>query len=113
MPAATAQIPYPPRMPLLGNLHQIPKGKLSHHLLETSRAFDGIFELSFAGKPGVFVTSPDLVADLSDERRFRKVISGGLYFVRALAGDGLFTARSGEGELGQGPRPPIAPLRHR
>jgi hypothetical protein len=40
--------------------------------------------LSFAGKPGVFVTSPDLVAELSDARRFRKVISGGLYFVRAL-----------------------------
>jgi hypothetical protein len=32
----------------------------------------------------VFVTSPDLVAELSDARRFRKVISGGLYFVRAL-----------------------------
>jgi cytochrome P450/NADPH-cytochrome P450 reductase len=104
MPAAPAPIPYPPRIPFLGNLHQIPKGKISHHLLETSRAFDGIFELSFAGKPGVFITSPDLVAELSDERRFRKVISGGLYFVRALAGDGLFTARSDEENWGKAHR---------
>ena len=64
-------------MPLLGNLHRIT-------FLETSRAFSAFSRLSFAGKPGVFVTSPDLVAELSDARRFRKVISGGLYFVRAL-----------------------------
>ncbi len=104
MPTASTAIPYPPRMPFLGNLHQIPKGKLSHYLLETSRAFQGIFELSFAGKSAIFVTSPDLVAELSDERRFRKVITGGLYFVRALAGDGLFTARSDEENWGKAHR---------
>ena len=76
-PAPSAQIPFPPRMPLLGNLHRIT-------FLETSRAFDGIFEAKFCRQTGVFVTSPDLVAELSDARRFRKVISGGLYFVRTL-----------------------------
>src|SRR3954454_7656864 len=76
-PSSLSSITFPPRMPLLGNLHRIT-------FLETSRAFSAFSRLSFAGKPGVFVTSPDLVAELSDARRFRKVISGGLYFVRAL-----------------------------
>lgn len=91
-----ATIPSPPRMPLLGHLLQIPRGRLTQHMMRLAGGFDGIFEIDFAGIRAPFVTSPRLVAELSDEKRFRKAIRPPLSILRALAGDGLFTARTEE-----------------
>lgn len=99
-------IPAPKAVPLLGNLHQIPKAGLIGHLLEVSRAFEdpGIFKLLFGSRVGVFVTHPDLVAELCDETRFRKIPGPGLRVVRKFAGDGLFTAFSDESNWGKAHR---------
>ena len=91
--ATRSVIPSPPKLPVLGNLHQIPRGKLVQHLLETSRLYpDGIFKLVFGSRVALFVHDPDLVAELCDETRFRKLPGPALRAVRRLAGDGLFTA---------------------
>ena len=104
--AARARVPSPPgRLPVLGHLHQIPRGKLIQHLLETSRSHsDGLFKLRFGSRDSLFIYSADLVAELSDETRFRKMPGPGLRQVRAFAGDGLFTAFTEEPNWGKAHR---------
>lgn len=92
----TVPIPAPPRLPLLGNLHQIPRGRLSQHLTALAPRFDGIFEIDFAGIRAPFVSSAKLAAEVCDEKRFRKTIGPPLSILRGLAGDGLFTAHGNE-----------------
>lgn len=100
------RIPAPQTLPLIGNLHQIPKAGLIGHLLELSRDFTdpGIFKLLFGSRVALFVTDPDLVAELCDETRFRKMPGPGLRVVRKFAGDGLFTAFSEEANWGKAHR---------
>ncbi len=102
----TRTIPAPKTVPLLGNLHQIPKAGLIGHLLDVSKQFEepGIFKLKFGSRVGVFVTDPDLVSELCDETRFRKIPGPGLRVVRKFAGDGLFTAFSDEPNWGKAHR---------
>jgi cytochrome P450 / NADPH-cytochrome P450 reductase len=102
----TLTIPAPKTVPLLGNLHQIPKAGLIGHLLDVSRDFEdpGVFKLKFGSRVGIFVTHPDLVAELCDETRFRKIPGPGLRVVRKFAGDGLFTAFSEEANWGKAHR---------
>ncbi len=99
-------IPAPKTLPLVGNLHQIPKSGLIGHLLSVSKDFEepGIFKLRFGSRVGIFVTHPDLVAELCDETRFRKIPGPGLRVVRKFAGDGLFTAFSEEANWGKAHR---------
>ncbi|MEJ0048947.1 MAG: cytochrome P450 [Rhodospirillales bacterium] len=67
------------------------------HLLAVSQAHhDGIFQMDFGGRIGIFVYSAALAAELCDEKRFRKVIGAGLGKVRDFSGDGLFTAHGDE-----------------
>lgn len=100
----TEPIPTPPRVPVLGNLLQLPRGGLTRHLMAVSRDFDGIFEIDFAGLRVPFVTSARLAAELCDEKRFRKTIKPPLSILRLLAGDGLFTAHSDEPNWGKAHR---------
>lgn len=103
--AAAVPIPQPKGLPWLGNLLQLPKDRLAQTLLETSRQFpEGIYQLDFAGRRVPFVYSADLVAELSDETRFRKLIGPPLSFLRAGAGDGLFTAHQDEPNWGKAHR---------
>ena len=89
-------IPAPPQWPVLGHLFRVPRTRLSQHMLELSRRFDGIFELNFAGIRVPIVYGADLVAEVCDEKRFRKVIRPPLLFLRDIGGDGLFTAHRDE-----------------
>ncbi len=98
-------IPSPPGLPVVGHLHQIARAGLIGHLLATSRDYpEGIFKLKFGSRVGLFVTHPDLVAELCDETRFRKMPGPGLRVVRKFAGDGLFTAFSEEPNWGKAHR---------
>lgn len=99
------KIPTPPRQPFVGNLLQIPKSRMAQHFLEVSRQFDGIFDIDFAGFRATFVSSAELVAELTDERRFRKVVRPPLSLLRRnMVGDGLFTAHSDEEPWGKAHR---------
>ncbi|MFD1612859.1 bifunctional cytochrome P450/NADPH--P450 reductase [Sphingomonas tabacisoli] len=100
-----AGIPTPPGLPIVGHLRQIAKSGLVGHLLDVSRTMpEGIFKLKFGSRVGLFVTSADLVAELCDETRFRKMPGPGLRVVRRFAGDGLFTAFSEEPNWGKAHR---------
>jgi cytochrome P450/NADPH-cytochrome P450 reductase len=48
------------------------------------------------GAPLVIVAGHDLIDELSDEKRFDKAVRGSLRRVRAVGGDGLFTADTNE-----------------
>ena len=96
MAADIADIPGPPPLPIVGNMLQLPRARVIQHLLEMSRRYDGIFKLRFPSGTGVFVYSPELLDEICDESRFRKVIRPPLLYLRDIAGDGLFTARGDE-----------------
>ena len=105
MPTAADRFPSPKGLPVVGHLHQIARAGLVGHLLAVQRDFpDGIFQLKFGSRVGIFVTDPDLVAQLSDESRFRKMPGPGLRVVRRFAGDGLFTAFGEEPNWGKAHR---------
>jgi len=103
-PRASSRIPLPPRLPLVGNLLQIPRGRLTQHLMGVAPRFEGIFEIDFAGRRVPFVTSAALVAELCDEKRFRKLVGPPLSMLRAVAGDGLFTADGDDPNWGKAHR---------
>lgn len=103
--AAPSAIPSPPGLPVVGHLHQIARSGLIGYLLRISRDFPGgIYKLRFGSRVGLFVTNPDLVGELCDESRFRKMPGPGLRVVRKFAGDGLFTAFSEEPNWGKAHR---------
>ncbi len=104
MAAQIVDIPSPSQLPWVGHLLQMPKSRLVQHVLEVSRQFDGIFQLNFAGLRVPFVYSADLVAEVCDETRFRKIIRPPLLTLRELAKDGLFTAHSDEPNWGKAHR---------
>ena len=104
-PGTPGRIPAPKGLPVVGHLHQIARAGLIGHLLHVSRDFpQGIFKLKFGSRVALFVTDPDLVAELCDETRFRKMPGPGLRVVRKFAGDGLFTAFSEEPNWGKAHR---------
>ena len=73
--ATKAVIPSPKTLPIIGNLHQIPKAGLIQHLIDVARDFadPGIFKLYFGSHVSLWVSHPDIVAELCDETRFRKM----------------------------------------
>jgi cytochrome P450 / NADPH-cytochrome P450 reductase len=91
-----SRIPSPKGIPIFGNLFQVPRSSLTQYFTKIAKDFGGIFRISFAGYPVTFVTNPDLVGELADAKRFRKLVGPPLSFLRALAGDGLFTSHSEE-----------------
>ena len=105
MVAQFAEIPTPRQWPLVGHLPHLPRDRLAQHLLALSREFkEGIFEINFAGIRVPFVYSAELVAEVCDQSRFRKVVRPPLSFLRDLAGDGLFTAHNHEPNWGKAHR---------
>ena len=85
-------IPHPPTRPVVGNMLSLDSSAPVQHLVRLSRELGPIFWLDMMGAPLVIVSGHDLVDELSDEKRFDKAVRGSLRRVRAVGGDGLFTA---------------------
>jgi cytochrome P450/NADPH-cytochrome P450 reductase len=85
-------IPHPPKQPVVGNMLSLDSTAPAQHLARLVKELGPIFWLDMMGAPLVFVAGHDLVDELSDEKRFDKVVRGALRRVRAVGGDGLFTA---------------------
>src|SRR5471032_377034 len=89
-------IPHPPKKPVVGNMLSLDPNAPVQHLVRLTKELGPIFWLDMMGAPLVIVSGHDLVEELSDEKRFDKAVRGPLRRVRAVAGDGLFTADTSE-----------------
>jgi cytochrome P450/NADPH-cytochrome P450 reductase len=89
-------IPHPPTRPVVGNMLSLDSTAPVQNLARLAKELGPIFWLDMMGAPLVVVSGHDLVAELSDEKRFDKAVRGPLRRVRSIAGDGLFTADTNE-----------------
>ncbi|MGJ4930192.1 bifunctional cytochrome P450/NADPH--P450 reductase [Bradyrhizobium sp. HKCCYLS2038] len=89
-------IPQPPAKPVVGNMLSLDANAPVQHLTRLAKEYGPIFWLDMMGSPIVIASGHDLVDELSDEKRFDKVVRGSLRRVRAIGGDGLFTADTKE-----------------
>src|SRR5882757_6874569 len=89
-------IPHPPTKPVVGNMLSLDSAAPVQHLVRLTKELGPIFWLDMMGAPLVIVSGHDLVEELSDEKRFDKAVRGSLRRVRAVGGDGLFTADTSE-----------------
>jgi cytochrome P450/NADPH-cytochrome P450 reductase len=89
-------IPRPPTRPVVGNMLSLDSAAPVQNLARLAKELGPIFWLDMMGAPIVIVSGHDLVDELSDEKRFDKAVRGPLRRVRAVAGDGLFTADTSE-----------------
>ncbi len=89
-------IPHPPKKPVVGNMLSLDPNAPVQHLVRLSKELGPIFWLDMMGAPLVIVSGHDLIDELSDEKRFDKAVRGSLRRVRAVGGDGLFTADTNE-----------------
>src|ERR1700723_1608421 len=89
-------IPHPPKKPVVGNMLSLNAKAPVQHLVRLTKELGPIFWLDMMGAPIVIVSGHDLVEELSDEKRFDKAVRGSLRRVRAVGGDGLFTADTSE-----------------
>src|SRR5881396_1122246 len=89
-------IPHPPTKPVVGNMLSLDSSAPTQNLARLAKELGPIFWLDMMGSPIVVVSGHDLIDELSDEKRFDKAVKGSLRRVRAVAGDGLFTAHTNE-----------------
>ncbi len=89
-------IPQPPTKPVVGNMLSLDLAGPVQDLTRLAKELGPIFWLDMMGSPIVVVSGHDLVDELSDEKRFDKTVRGALRRVRAVGGDGLFTADTNE-----------------
>jgi len=89
-------IPHPPTKPVVGNMLSLDPSAPVQNLTRLTKELGPIFWLDMMGAPIVVVSGHDLVDELSDEKRFDKAVRGSLRRVRAVGGDGLFTADTTE-----------------
>src|SRR3954462_11562395 len=89
-------IPHPPKKPVVGNMLSLDSAAPVQDLVRLSKELGPIYWLDMMGAPLVIVSGHDLIDELSDEKRFAKAVRGALRRVRAVGGDGLFTADTTE-----------------
>src|ERR1700737_4805809 len=94
-------IPHPPTKPVVGNMLSLDSNAPVQNLTRLAKELGPIFWLDMMGQPLVIAWGYDLVHELSDEKRFGKVVRGSLRRVRAIGGDGLFTADTTEPNWGK------------
>ncbi|KAK3938330.1 putative bifunctional P-450:NADPH-P450 reductase [Diplogelasinospora grovesii] len=103
-PGMTTPIPSPPGLPILGNATDIDPNFPLGSMLDFANKYGEIFQLNFAGRSVVFVTTQALIHELCDEKRFQKGVNAALKEVRNGVHDGLFTARIEEPNWGMAHR---------
>src|ERR1700754_2181340 len=95
-PNKLSPIPRPPVKPVVGNMLSLDANAPVQDLVRLSKELGPIYWLDMMGAPLVIVSGHDLIEELSDEKRFDKAVRGSLRRVRAVGGDGLFTADTSE-----------------
>ncbi len=86
------RIPNPPRLPIIGNLHQLSSYNPAQHILKLMEKYGDILRVFTPIGNMIVVKSYEHTKELCDENRFMKNLSRPLVELRDLGGDGLFTA---------------------
>jgi cytochrome P450/NADPH-cytochrome P450 reductase len=89
-------IPTPPKKLIVGNMLSVDSDAPLQSLMQLTRELGPIFRLDMMGTPLVVVSGASMVEEICDETRFDKAVRGSLRRIRAVAGDGLFTADTQE-----------------
>ena len=84
------------RLPVLGDILSIDAAKPTQRELRMAEELGPIFERKILGHRLVVVSGADLVAELNDESRFARFLALPHRKLRALGGDGWFTAFNSE-----------------
>ncbi len=90
------QIPNPPRLPIIGNLHQLSSENPTQHFMGLMEKYGEILRIYTPIGDMVVVKSYRFANELCDESRFTKNLSRPLLELRDVGGDGLFTAWGSE-----------------
>jgi cytochrome P450/NADPH-cytochrome P450 reductase len=90
------QIPNPPRLPVIGNLHQLSSNNPAQHFMALMEKYGEILRIYTPLGNMVVVKSYKFCKELCDETRFTKNLSRPLVELRDVGGDGLFTAWTSE-----------------
>jgi cytochrome P450 / NADPH-cytochrome P450 reductase len=106
-------IPQLPPKPIVGNMLSLDSNAPVQNLNQLAKELGPIYRLDMMGAPLIFVSSHALVDELSDEKRFDKTVRGPLRRIRAIAGDGLFTADTQEHNWGKAHNILLQPFGHR
>ncbi|KAI1340809.1 cytochrome P450 [Xylariaceae sp. FL0016] len=89
-------IPQPPKHWFTGNLSEMDPSFPSSSMWRLASIYGEIYKLDLVMRSIVIISSYDLINECMDENRFEKCPTGPLVELRALLGDGLFTAFEGE-----------------
>ncbi|GJE90374.1 bifunctional P-450/NADPH-P450 reductase [Phanerochaete sordida] len=92
----TTPIPSPPSVPFLGHVTIIDREVAIYSYNLLAKQYGEIYTLNMLGSKVVVVCSQELLHEVSDEKRFRKIPRAALDQVRNAVGDGLFTAHGEE-----------------
>ena len=95
-PPAGAPVPQPPLKPILGNLTDIDGSMPVQSFMKLAQTYGPFFKMRFLDRDFYVASSQELVNELCDETRFTKRVGAALQEIRAVAGDGLFTAHNEE-----------------
>ena len=94
--SSNSSVPQPPLKPIIGNLAELQGGTPIQAMMRLSRTYGAFFKLTILDRAFYVASSQELVNEICDESRFGKRIQGALQEIRAVVGDGLFTAHSHE-----------------
>ncbi|MEO0972023.1 MAG: cytochrome P450, partial [Pseudomonadota bacterium] len=100
----TEQIPMPKLYPVLQNLPAFDVVAPVQSLNRLADELGPIYRLKLPVLDSVVISSPALVAEIHDDKRFPKRVHGPLPYLREFVGNGLFTAESHSLEWERGHR---------
>ena len=90
------QIPQPQETFLLGNLKEMESDHVVESFQRLQKLYGEIFLLKIFRKNFIVISSQQLANFVCDESKFDKKVSQALLEIRAVSGDGLFTAHTSE-----------------
>jgi cytochrome P450/NADPH-cytochrome P450 reductase len=89
-------IPQPQETFLIGNLKELDQNQFTESLIRLQKLYGAIYRISIFQSSLIIVSSQELVNFICDDSKFDKKISPALQELRAVTGDGLFTAYTSE-----------------
>lgn len=95
--ASDRMLPHPPyRIPMLGDLWDLHVTDSSQWGWRGAQKYGPIYERNILGSRVTYVSGPAEVAEVNNEDRWAKFLGVPIRNLRAVAGDGLFTAHNSE-----------------